>query len=455
MKIRKRLTLQYTAVTALVFLLTMFSIYLWSEHSRSQSFYRNLRKEAVTKAHLFLSGSVSAETMHSVYLNNTSFLDEVEVAVYEEPFEMIYHDAIENDIVKETSGMIGQIAAKGDIAFEQGSYQVVGMNYRYGDRNYIVTAAARDGYGHANLRALRNMLVVLSVLGLTVIFLVGYFLSRLALEPVKGIVSRMQRISPTHISERLPISPNKDELDELSQSFNVLLDDLEKAFHSQKLFVSNVSHELRTPMAALVAETEVTLLKPREKERYEQALNNVLQDARKIIRLTDGLLDLAKADYNPGQIKMEDVRMDELLMDARTTILAAHPDYHVEIVFGQEAEDDSFITVSGNVYLLTTAFVNLIENNCKFSANRTSIVQIGFDSEQTFLRFSDNGIGIPQENLAEIFEPFYRGTNGCAAPGHGIGLALAKKIFLLHGGSIELRTAEQEGTTFIVALPHL
>lgn len=455
MKIRKRLTLQYTAVTAVVFMVTMLSIYLWSEHSRSESFYRSLKKEAVTKAHLFLSGKVNAETMHSVYLNNAGFIDEVEVAIYKNPDEMVYHDAIQNDIVKETVGMLEEISSGGDLEFKVGKYQAVGLNYTFNDVPYILTAAAYDGFGHSRLASLRNMLIFLSLAGLTVIFLVGYLLSRLALNPIKGIVSKMRGISANDISGRLPVSRNDDELDELSTSFNELLNHLEKAFQSQKMFVSNVSHELRTPMAALVAETEVTLLKPRERERYEESLNNVLLDARKIIRLLDGLLNLAKADYSTSQIKMEMVRMDELLMDARSTVLAAHPDYRVEIVFEQESDDDSFITVNGNVYLLTTACVNLMENNCKFSENRTSLVQIGFSGNDTLLRFSDNGIGIPAENIKDIFQPFYRGNNSSSIPGHGLGLALAHKIFLLHKGNIDIRSEEHEGTTFVVSLPHI
>ena len=292
-------------------------------------------------------------------------------------------------------------------------------------------------------------------MGFAILLLVGFLLSRMALAPVKSIVRKVKGISANNISERLPVGKNEDELNELSISFNGLLEDLEKAFHAQKMFVSNVSHELRTPLAALVAETELTLLKPREKERYETALQNIQSDSRRIISLVDGQLNLAKADYNPNQIKMEEVRLDELLMEAHNTVITAHPDYHVELTFVQEAEDDSVLTVRGNTYLLTTAFVNLIENNCKLSQNHTSIVQIGFWKEKAVLSFSDNGIGIAPEDLQKLFVPFYRGANHSYSAGHGIGLALTKKIITLHQGEIEVNSKEQEGTTFVVRLLHL
>lgn len=131
------------------------------------------------------------------------------------------------------------------------------------------------------------------------------------------------------------------------------------------MFVSNVSHELRTPMAALSAELDLAVQKERSPEQYQNAIHNALQDSQRVIKLIDGLLNLAKADYEPEQIKREEIRLDELLLDARELVLRAHPDFHVELVFEQEAEDDKVLTVIGNSYLLTTAFVNLIENNCK------------------------------------------------------------------------------------------
>lgn len=455
MKIRTKLTSQYALLTAIIYLLTMWGIYVFSEHSRSEGFYRNLKREAVTKAHLFLSGKVMPSTMQSVYENNKNFIDEVEVAVYQQPFTMLYHDEIKNDIVKETFGMIQNIISKGYIQFNEGHYQAIGMKYTFEGKGYIITAAAYDGFGYANLRSLRNILLFFSIFGLTIIWVVGYLLANSALSPVKQIVRKVRTISASNIEGRLPVGNNQDELNELSTAFNTLLEDLQKAFYAQKMFVSNVSHELRTPMAALVAEAELTLLKPREQERYITSLNNILLDSKRLIRLIEGLLNLAKADFNPSQIKMEECRLDELLMDAMTTVLHAHSTYHIEMLFDTESEDDTLITVLGNRYLLIHAFINLIENNCKFSSNETSVVQIGFWENESILRFSDTGIGISDEDRQKLFTPFYRGNNSTYATGHGIGLALVQKIISLHKGNIEVNSKKGEGTTFIVKFEHI
>ena len=417
MKIRTTLTLQYAGITAAVFFAFVVAVYYVSEHSRSNAFFRNLQSEAITKAHLFLNNQVDAKTMQSIYLNNQKFINEVEVAVYTTDFKILYHDALQNDIVKETPEMVKRILKRKNISFYVDEYQAIGLVYPFEGQDYIVTAAAYDGYGYANRDALRNMLILLFIGGLTVLAVVGYILSRSTLKPIRNIVREAEKITASHIDKRLPVKNEQDELGELSITFNALLERLEKSFNSQKMFVSNVSHELRTPMAALTAELDLALLKERTSGQYQVAISNALQDSRRIIK--------------------------------------AHPDYHIELVFEQEAEEDNVLTVIGNSYLLTTAFVNLVENNCKYSSNRTSSVLIAYWEQWAIIRLSDNGVGMSDADKENLFKLFYRGENKNIAPGNGIGMVLTQKIIHLHKGELTVASHKDEGTTFVVKLPHI
>ncbi len=455
MKIRSSLTLRYTLITAAVLLCFSLTVYYLSEHSRSNTFFRNLRSEAVTKANLFLSNKVDAHTMQSIYLNNKEFIDEVEVAVYNPEFEILYHDALQNDIVKETPQMIKEIIKYGEIDFYVGKYQAIGIVYPYQGKNYIVTAAAYDGYGYNNRKELWGWILIVIIIGLSMIIVVGYFFARSSLAPLRNIIKEAENISASNINKRLPIKDKEDELGELSITINSLLDRLEKSFNSQKMFVSNVSHELRTPLAALSAELDVALLKDRSPQEYRKVIEASLGDANRIGTLITGLLDLAKSDYEAGEIKMEPVRLDEILLDAIDLIMRAHPSYKMELIFTQEAEDDNVITVMGNKYLLTTAFMNLMDNNCKYSANNTSSIQISFWEGNSIIRFSDNGIGISEKDLDNLYKLFYRGDSKETVKGNGIGMTLTKKIITTHKGVIDVNTLVGEGTTFIVSIPHL
>lgn len=456
MKIRTALTLKYTCITATIFLLCTVLVYLVSEHTRDQTFFRNLKSEGITKANLFLANQVDAKTMQSIYLNNKKFINEVEVAVYTTDFHMLYHDAIHNDIVKETQHMINDILQKKEIEFHIGKYQGIGMVYPYQGKNYVVTAAAYDGYGYDNLVSLQETLIILFIVGLSLLFVAGYFLARLTLKPIRNIVTEAESITASHIDHRLPVKNKKDELGELCIAFNALLNRLEISFNSQKSFISNVSHELRTPLAALTAELDVSLQKERSNEQYRLAMQNMQQNAKRMTRLVDGLLNLAKADYCKEDISMHEVRLDELLLDVRELLLRAHADYSIELLFSNdEDDDDRLITTIGNPYLLNIAFANLIENNCKYSTNHSSIVQISFRDQWSVVRMSDNGWGMSKEDKKNIFKLFYRGENEKAADGHGIGMTLAQKIIHLHNGKIAVYSEQGRGTLFVVELKHI
>lgn len=453
--IRTVLTLKNTAATAAVFLLCLTVIYLVSEHTRDRTFFHTLESEAITKAHLFLQNRVDARTMQEIYLNNRNFIDEVEVAVYTTDFRMLYHDAVQNDIIKEDSAMIARIRNERRIEFYVGDYQGIGLLYAFEGGDYIVTAAAYDRYGHANLAELRTALGISFFVGVLMLFVTGYLLARAALQPIRGIVREAEAITASHIDRRLPVKNAKDELGELALAFNALLSRLEASFKSQKQFVSNVSHELRTPLAALMAELDLSLQKERNGEEYRTAIRHALQDAGRMTKLIDGLLNLAKADYRQEQIKMEEIRLDELLLDVRTLILRAHPDYRIELLFEREEDDDRMITVEGNLYLLTIAVSNLIENNCKYSEDRTSCVHISYWNEWAILRFSDSGAGMSEKELHNLFTLFYRGEHEPMADGHGIGMSLVRKIVQLHRGKIAVHSEPEQGTTFVVELPHV
>ena len=456
MKIKTSLTWRNAVATATVFLLCLSLIYIISEHNRHLTFSHNLKSEAITKAHLFLNGQVDAATMQSIYLNNRAFINEVEVAVYRPDFEMLYHDAIDNDIIKENREMIDRIMAQEEIDIDEGKYQGIGLVYHYNGQDYVVTAAAYDGYGHKNMQQLLVTLIILFIVGLGLLVAVGYLLARSALKPVKGIAETAGHINESHLDQRLPIRKENDELDELSRVFNALLERLESSFNSQKSFVSNVSHEIRTPLAAIIAELDLALQKERTSDQYRLAIGNALNDAHGLTLLTEGLLNLARADYRPDKIKMEEIRLDELLLDIAATIQKAHHDYRVEIVFTLDNEDDDrLITVTGNRYLLSIALSNLIDNNCKYSDNHISIIQISSNSGRVIIRATDTGKGMSETDRVRIFDLFHRGENSRDVKGYGIGMTLALKIIRLHKGELNVLSHSDEGTTFIVRLPHI
>lgn len=453
MKIRSKIALRYSFITALLMMIFAIIIYLSASRDREKEFYDDLRKEGISKASLIIEGKASPEIMHSIYKNNIEFIDEVEVAIYTMQDSLLYHDAKDIDIVKETPELLKQIKSENKgIRFFEGKYQAVGFLFRYNGTSYIVTAAAYDGYGYTKLRNLAISLAMLSFISVILSFIIGYYLAKRALKPVAEISDKMKNITANNLNLRLLKYNENDEFGELAGSFNEALNIIESSFESQKMFVSNVSHELRTPLAALVGEIDLALLRDRSVGEYKEALINSKEDARKLIRLLNDLLDLAKASYDESKISMLEVRIDELLFDARELVLKGKPDYNIDLQFSQPIDDSDIMTMKGNEYLLKTAFSNLMENNCKFSDNKTSSVRISVINGKIVLFFSDSGIGIPKDELAQIFTPFFRGKNKQFSQGNGIGMSLVKKVINLHKGTIEVYSVLGEGTNFKIEL---
>lgn len=428
-------------------------IYLSAKKNREKEFYSLLEKVAVTKANLFLNAHVDKNVLQDIYHNNRKILNEVEVAIYDTHFELLYHDAVDIDFVKETRPLMDEISRKGAVEFYQKDWQVVGLRYEYNGKQFIITAAAYDQYGYSKLNSLLTNIIIVFIASVLIIIIIGIFFSRKAFQPVSEMIEKAKNITATNLDLRLSSNESSDELSELANTFNEMLNRLESSFDAQKHFVSNISHELRTPLSALIAELELSVDKERAAEEYKMAILNALKDAKKISRLSGSLLDFAKASYDLSEIKFKNTRIDEVLLDARQQVQKADPDYRVDIHFENDFDDDNQISVNGNEYLLKVAFVNLFENGCKFSADKESIVYVSFGKGKITLRFTDKGVGISPNDLENIFRPFYRGENKKFAEGNGIGISLTHKIITLHKGTISVFSKVGRGTTFTVELP--
>jgi signal transduction histidine kinase len=246
----------------------------------------------------------------------------------------------------------------------------------------------------------------------------------------------------------------KDEIAQLGMNFNHMLHRLETAFTMQQQFVNSASHELRNPLASITSQLQMMLEKRRTQEEYEQSLRSLLEDTQTLVALTNGLLLLAQSDMDKQRLLFNKVRIDELLFAAQNELHKAQPKYHFIFEYGTLPEDDTLLLIHGNDQLLKTAFTNLMDNACKFSANHTVNIRIGVEKNTLQVAFSDSGEGIPVEDQPLIFTPFYRGRHATShVPGYGIGLALCQRIVAFHRGSIKLESVSGKGSCFTIQLP--
>lgn len=453
MKIRIKLVFLFTTLFMLMMMVFALNIYYSASVDRENDYYEHLKREAVTKANILLDAKVPDDVLQLIYRNAENALYEEEIAMYDTDFNLIYHDAVEIDKVKETRAMIDEIREKKEIRFAEGKMQVIGFTYFIEGKDYVLTAAAVDNAGFTALQNLSYTLTISLILILILSAIVGYYFAGSAVKPVEAIVKNVGEITATSLDKRIPVKNKQDEIGELAITFNDMLDRLETSFASQRNFVSNISHELRTPLTILVGELELALNKVRDPIADQKVLELALLDARKLVKLSNDLLDFAKANYDQTEIAKKRLRVDEVLLDARDIVLKANKAYKVEISFDPDIADDISISILGNEYLLRVAFFNLMENACKFAEDCTCRVQIVPKHNELTIQFEDQGAVISDQDMPFIFKEFYRGSQKQYVWGTGIGLPLTKKIVALHDGEITVSSKLGEGTVFTLQLP--
>jgi signal transduction histidine kinase len=314
---------------------------------------------------------------------------------------------------------------------------------------------ALDVDGLHNLGFLKYLLIIAVLGAIGVTALAGFFFARQALNPIADVVAEVDKITVSNLNLRVNTGNGSDEIAQLAIKFNKMLERLEAAFVMQKGFVSNASHELRTPLTAITGQIEVAIMNPNLNEDARKILGSLLEDIKQLNKLSNGLLDLAQANLDISEIKLGHIRIDEALGFVRAELIKRNKKYKVEINFEEFPDNEDLLIMRGNEQLIRSALVNVIDNACKYSNDNTANVSLRFDEKYIKIKVSDNGIGISENDLKNIFEPFYRAGNVKNYSGHGIGLTLTKKIVDIHEGSIHIGSESGKGTEVAIVFPHL
>ncbi|NIJ54247.1 sensor histidine kinase [Dyadobacter arcticus] len=460
MQIRTRLTVQFSLLVSGILLITFLAIYFFSYSNVTEDFYDRLRSKAKSQAELLLKVQVpliNSEVLKALDETNRDLIYDENIFIFDEKNRLIYSNTTTPQIkaLHVSNYWLDEIRKSGQIRYKDGDYKVVGLYYKYPFNRAVVMLGAKDLYGQANLSNLSTLLTVLFFIVTIIVALVGWIFSKRALRPISKVMNEVEGILPQKLDTRLAVPNQKDEIGRLATTFNNLLDRIETAFQMQKIFVANVSHELKNPLTKIRSQLEVSMLKERNPSEYQVTIQSVLEDIQELAQLSNTLLELAKVSEDQRDLLTETIRVDELLLDCRVNLAEANPYYNIILNFDELPEDDTWLELAGNSTLLKTAFLNLMDNACKFSDDHLVNISLQSTRGQVSLAFSDNGKGIPKEDQSLVFQPFFRSDNTANIKGYGIGLSLVERIVKLHNGTITIRSNEPKGTTFQISFSRL
>ena len=321
-------------------------------------------------------------------------------------------------------------------------------------QDIIITSVKKEGVPNENMDlqeitvSLKKAGTQFNLWGMAALFLVlilgtgaTWLMAGHVLKPLKELSSAIEEISGNDLSNRVEIQGGQDEIGRLARSFNHMMDKVSASFERQKRFSASAAHELKTPLATILVNLEVLELDGKTSpDRMEKVLTIVKANTERMIRLVE--------DHEME----EEVELGEVFAITLYELspLIRKKDLTVSI------ENTPDISLTGNRIMLYRVISNLLENAAKYNREHGSIsIVTGREDNDVTVKIEDTGIGIPEEALPHIFEPFYRvdQSRSRTVGGAGLGLPLVKDIVEKHGGEVAVKSTAGEGTTFILRFP--
>ncbi len=432
------------------------TVYYISANERLKAMKTRLINRAITSGRLLSQREIFDPNLIRQFDSLTAVsLREKVIQVYDSNEHQVYrYSDIAGDLIMVDKEELDDLREKNDeIYFKRGDKEAIGYKYEDDNIKVFIISAANDTDGRLNLARLKTILIISFVVGIISALIIGFIFSQRLLQPIKKIADDVSDISIQNLTRRVSAGNVKDEWHYLADTFNQLLDKLQEGFELQRRFISNASHELSTPLTSISSQLEVILEKERSGEEYQKVIRSVYLDVRHMGKLTQTLLEFARASGNKGGLDIDLVRIDEILMRLPSELAKINNEFIAILNFENMPEEEEKLFVFGNEALLFTALKNIVINACKYSDDHEAIIDLSASENDIKIKIKDKGIGIPADEIENIFQPFYRANKSTEGRGFGLGLSMADRIIKLHKGTIKVESVVGQGTVFTISLP--
>lgn len=311
---------------------------------------------------------------------------------------------------------------------------------------YSVLIHSLENYEHL-VQSLYIVAIAFGLIATIITAIVSYIVSSQITKPIVTMSNKMNQIRRDGFQNKLELTTNYEETDNLIATFNEMIFHIEETFNQQRQFVEDASHELRTPLQ--IIQGHLNLIQrwgKKDPAVLEESLNISLEEMNRITKLVEELLLLTKDNVKSGQLEKELVDINSEILSRVKSLKQLHPDYTFDIEL-----DEKPLKIKMNRHQFEQLILIFIDNAMKYDTeNKLIQIKTQLKNKQISIEITDHGLGIPKQDLEFIFDRFYRVDKSRARSqgGNGLGLSIADKIVQLNGGFIQVESEVDQYTTF-------
>lgn len=449
-----KLTLAFTGLMAALLLSINLMMYNLSSGYRKQNFFRSMEDRAnITaishrnKDFQVVLDEIKRHHIHRVY--------EADDTVFEIDQDQA-PDAINiPEYLPLDAEFFQEVIEEGSVwtLIDERSYVGVLFEGENDEKEIIVVTSAVDIKGNNYRKKLRASLAVAFLIALTTMGIASVIFSRKLFDPVVRMIRKVNNINAFNLNTRLEGENSSGEITELKNTVNDMLERIEAAFRAQQRFIGNTTHSLRTPLTVIAGEAEIAMSKINPDHKAYYSLEMIIQETEKLKHIISTLLELAKTGTEKEKNDWKIIRIDELVQSVYHAIYKMDHRYKLKVDFSNLPKDSALLHIHGNEYLMSLAISNVVLNSFKYSNNNKVKIKASVDRNNIIIKIIDKGIGIPENEVKQIFIPYFRASNTEGYEGFGIGLPLAMDIVRVHSGNIQVSSKLGVGTKVSIILP--
>lgn len=295
-------------------------------------------------------------------------------------------------------------------------------------------------------------LLLSAVLASAIAIWLAWWMAKTIAAPISALAEEASGIDNRSLDRRLETAQITSETDLLRHRFNNVLAELEQAFMRQRQFTRDAAHELRTPVSVILAQSELTLARPRSSGDYQAALKTCRDASMHMGDLVNQLLTVSKIESEPKHAVFEPIVLATIANECTSMMQIMAAERDIELVCETEP-----VMISGNATHLRQAVLNIISNAIQYSPSNTSVnVRVFGDADMASIVVQDQGIGISKEDIPKVCDRFYRAEKArtiSGSSGTGLGLSIVSEIVKQHRGELKIESEEGKGSKITLQFP--